>query len=128
MTESPPVTPSDRPSSTSAPNRVPAYVAFGVGGAAAIGAVVTGLVANGKFSDAEKTCKPACSDGTVDSIKSMALVSDVLTGVAIVGVGIGAVLFFTAKPSSSEAAASASPSLRAGVGPGGGKLDVTWRF
>jgi hypothetical protein len=122
------VVPTDRPSSTTAPNRVPAYVAFGVGGAAAIGAVVTGLVAKGKFSDAEKTCKPSCSDGTVDSIKSMALVSDVLTAVAVVGVGMGAVLFFTAKPSSSEVASGPAPSLRAGVGPGGGKLDLTWRF
>src|SRR5882757_9880216 len=47
MTEPPPgaVVPADRPSATAAPNRVPSYVAFGVGGAAAIGAVVTGLVA-----------------------------------------------------------------------------------
>jgi hypothetical protein len=54
-------------------------------------------------------------------------VSDVLTGVAVVGVGVGAVLFFTAKPSE-EAAASATPALRAGVGPGGGNLEATWRF
>jgi hypothetical protein len=128
--DSPPVAvaPTDRPSSTTSPNRVPAYVAFGVGGAAAIGAVVTGLVAKGKFSDAEKTCKPSCNDGTVDSIKSMALVSDVLTAVAVVGVGIGAVLFFTAKPPSSDVASGPVPSLLAGVGPSGGKLDLTWRF
>jgi hypothetical protein len=107
---------------------VPAFVAFGVGGAAAIGAVHTGLVAQGKFSDADKSCKPACSDGTVSSIKSMALVSDVLTGVAVVGVGVGAVLFFTAKPAGSEVARGPAPSLRGGVGPSGGKVDLTWHF
>ena len=109
------------------PKRTPAYIALGVGGAAAIGAVITGLVANGKFKDAEKDCKPSCPDRTVDSIKSTALVSDILTGVAVVGVGVGAVLFFTAKPSE-EAAASTMPALRAGVGPGGGKLEATWHF
>ncbi len=116
------------PAPTGAPNRTPAYVAFGVGGAAAIGAVVTGLVAKGKFSDAETNCKPNCPDSTVNSIKSLALVSDVLTGVAVVGVGVGAVLFFTAKPATSEVAASPTPTLRAGVGPGGGKLEATWHF
>jgi hypothetical protein len=109
------------------PKRTPAYIALGVGGAAAIGAVVTGLVANGKFKDAEKTCSPRCSDDKVNSIKSMALVSDVFTGVAIVGVGVGAVLFFTAKPSD-EAAASLRPAVQAGVGPGGGKVEATWHF
>jgi hypothetical protein len=54
-------------------------------------------------------------------------VSDVLTGVAVVGVGVGAVLFFTAKPSD-ETAASLRPALRAGVGPGGGKVEATWHF
>ncbi|HKQ69811.1 MAG TPA: tetratricopeptide repeat protein, partial [Polyangiaceae bacterium] len=43
-------------------NRAPAYIGFGVGGAAAIGAVVTGLLANGKFHDAETSCKPNCPD------------------------------------------------------------------
>jgi hypothetical protein len=61
----------------------------------------------------------------VNPIKSMALVSDVLTGVAVVGVGVGAVLFFTAKPSE---AASATPSLHGGVGPAGGGVEATWRF
>jgi hypothetical protein len=89
--------------------------------------VVTGLVANGKFSNAEKTCKPTCPDSTVDPIKSMALVNDILTGVAVVGVGLGAVLFFTAKPQD-EAAASSAPALRAGIGPRGGRLEATWRF
>jgi hypothetical protein len=115
------------PPPTGSPKRGPAYVALGVGGAAAVGALITGLVANGKFNDAEKNCKPNCSDDKVSSIKSMAIVSDVLTGVAVVGVGVGAVLFFTAKPSD-EPTAGVKPILRAGVGPGGGKLEATWHF
>jgi hypothetical protein len=115
------------PPPAGAPKRTPAYIALGIGGAAAIGAVVTGIVAKSKFNDAENSCKPGCPDSTVKPIKSIALVSDVLTGVAVVGVGVGAVLFFTAKPST-ESAASAKPSLRAGVGPGGGGVEATWRF
>ncbi len=116
------------PPQQSARNRTPAYIAFGVGGAAAIGAVVTGLVAQSKFNDAEKSCKPNCSDGTVSSIESMALVSDILTGVAVAGVGVGAVLFFTAKPASSELAASPVPILAGGVAPGGARVEATWHF
>jgi hypothetical protein len=108
-----------------APNRGPAYVAFGVGGAAAVGAVITGLVASSKFSKAD-SCKPSCPDGIVNPIKTWAIVSDVFTGVAVVGVGVGAVLFFTAKPS--EAAASATPRVGGGIGPGGGRLEATWHF
>jgi tetratricopeptide (TPR) repeat protein len=123
-----PVAATGEPPPPAAPNRLPAYVAFGVGGAAAIGALVTGIVANGKFKDAEKTCKPNCSDSTVSSIKSMAVVSDILTGVAVAGVGVGAVLFFIAKPASPEAGASLRPSIIAGTGPGGTKVEATWRF
>jgi hypothetical protein len=114
----------------SSPNRVPAYAVLGIGGAAAVGALVTGLVANGKFASAEKDCKPSCPDKTVDSIKSMALVSDILTGVAVVGVGVGAVLFFTAKPGTETAAPSASlrPLVAGSVGPRGGQVQATWRF
>jgi tetratricopeptide (TPR) repeat protein len=120
--------PPEAPRSAAAPNRVPAYIAFGVGGAAAIGAVATGLAAKAKFDKADTTCKPNCSDDTVNPIKSLALVSDVLTGVAVIGVGVGAILLFTAKPARSEAARGPKPSLRAGVGPSGGKLEATWRF
>jgi len=115
------------PAPASAPNRTPAFIAFGVGGAAAIGAVVTGLVAKGKYDDADKSCKPGCTDDTVSSIKSMALVSDILSGVAIAGVGVGAILLFTSG-GSQEAASGSKPSIAGGVGPHGGRLEATWRF
>jgi len=111
----------------SEPNRVPAFISFGIGGAAAVGAVVTGLIAKGKYDDADEKCKPSCSDDTVSSIKSMALVSDVLSGVAVVGVGVGAILLLTSG-GSRESASGAKPSVGGGVGPHGGRLEATWRF
>jgi tetratricopeptide (TPR) repeat protein len=113
-----------------APNRTGAYVLLGVGGASAVGAIITGIIAKGKFDKADhgsSACKPNCPDDTVSPIKSMALVSTILSGVAVVSVGVGGVLFFTAKPPASDAA-SAAPSLQAGVAPGGGKVEATWRF
>jgi tetratricopeptide (TPR) repeat protein len=109
-----------------APNRTPAYVALGIGGAFAIGAAVTGALAMGKYGDAKVSCKPQCDDQTVSSIKTMAIASDVLTGLAVVGLGVGAVLYVTAKPNSE--AASGAPAIRASAGPNAGRLDLTWHF
>lgn len=111
----------------SEPNRAPAFISFGIGGAAAVGAVVTGLIAKGKYDDADEKCKPSCSDDTVSSIKTMALVTDVLSGVAVVGVGVGAILLLTSG-GSREAATGSKPSIAGGVGPHGGRLEATWRF
>jgi tetratricopeptide (TPR) repeat protein len=120
------VEPPAEPKEPVAPQRTPAYIAFGAGGAAAIGAVITGIIAKSKFDDASNTCKPNCADSKVDPVKSMALVSDILTGVAVVGVGVGAVLFFTAK--SEGAPPSRAPALSAGVSPSAARIDATWRF
>jgi hypothetical protein len=54
------------------------------------------------------------------------MVSTVLTGVAVVGVGVGAVLFLTAKPR--ETAASPAPRISGGVGPAGAELAASWVF
>jgi tetratricopeptide (TPR) repeat protein len=129
-TSSAPPPPLDTAKPARAPNRTGAYVLLGVGGASAVGAVITGVIAKGKYDKADhgsSACKPSCPDDTVNPIKSMALVSTILTGVAVVSVGVGGVLFFTAKPPASDTA-SLSPSLQAGVAPGGGKVEATWRF
>ena len=111
-----------------APNRTAAYVVGGVGLAAAAGAVVTAIVAKSKFSDADKNCKPHCTDAEVASIKRWAVTNTVLTGVAIVGVGVGAVLYFTAKPPESAESASLVPHLDAVAGPSGAQVEATWHF
>ena len=83
-------------------------------------------MAKTKFDDA-KSCKPNCNDATVDEIERFALVSDVLSGVAILGVGIGTVLLLTAG-SSQEKPTSAVPALRLGVAPRSAGAEATWRF
>jgi tetratricopeptide (TPR) repeat protein len=127
VTTAPTAPPTPPSAPASAPNRAPAFIAFGVGGAAAIGAVVTGFVAKGKYDDADKQCKPTCSDDRVSSIKSMALISDVLSGVAVASIGVGAILFLTSG-SSQETATGSKPAIAGGVGPHGGRLEATWRF
>jgi hypothetical protein len=111
-----PSPPPPAPPPKSEPNRLPAYIAFGVGGAGLVTAVVTGIVANAKYQDAKDHCSPNCTDDQVSSGKTMALVSTIATGVAIVGAGVGVTLLLT---SSSSSSATAAPRLRIAVGPQG---------
>ncbi|HEX7478643.1 MAG TPA: hypothetical protein VF331_12605 [Polyangiales bacterium] len=76
--------------------RVPAFILFGTGGAAVIGAVITGLLADSKYSSLSTSCKGTLckqsAQSDIDSGKSLALVSTVLTGVGIAAAGTGLVL------------------------------------
>ncbi len=136
VTEPPPVAstavppPTAPPPPLAGPNRTPAYISWGIGGAAVVGAVVTGLVAKGKYDDADAGCAKTptgCSDDEVQPIKSMALVSTILTGVAVVGAGVGTWLFLSAKPAPTEAA-SIVPRLSAGASPKGANVGASWSF
>jgi tetratricopeptide (TPR) repeat protein len=86
----------DPPSGGGAP--VAAIVTLGAAGALAIGAVITGLVAHGTYSDLESACPggvcPPDRQSDLDSGETMALVSTVLTGLAVVAGGVGLVLLF----------------------------------
>ncbi|MCP4603828.1 MAG: tetratricopeptide repeat protein [Proteobacteria bacterium] len=80
--------------------RVWTWVAFGVGGAAAIGAgVMGGLTLSKKSSaikdncDNEKSCYPQIKEES-DKIKTTALITDILIGVGGLGLTAGLVLFF----------------------------------
>jgi len=108
-----------------APDRTPAYVAFGIGGVAAIGAVVTGLLANAQYQDAKSSCAPACSDSEVSSGRTLATVSTIATGVAVIGAGFGVVLWLSS-PSADSAAASAR--VRVGLGAGGPRAEAAFAF
>jgi hypothetical protein len=110
-----------------APNRLPAYIAFGVAGLAAGGAVVTGILANGEHSDLEDTCAPTCSDDDVSTGKTLAWVSTGLTGGAIVGAGVGLVLLLTSS-SREEQARTTPPWLDVSVGPKGSAARATFAF
>lgn len=123
-----PVTSAAPKPAAAAPDRTTAYIVLGAGGASAVGALVTGLVAKSKYDDARKTCKPDCSDATVSSIERTALVSDVLSGLALVGVGVGAYLFFTAEPKPEARPTGLVPAVGGGVAPSAASLEATWRF
>ncbi len=126
-TSSAPLPPAPAPE----PNRMPAYLSWGVGGAAAVGAVVTGLLAKSKYDDADSGCAKTpegCSDSEVSAIKSMALVSTILTGVAVVGGGLGTYLYLSADSPSQERASGVVPRIRAGMTHRGGGFEATWRF
>jgi len=106
----PATAPPPPPPSTS--NRTPAFIAFGVAGASVVTAVVTGVIANAEYQDAKDTCSPNCSDSRLSKGRTLALVSTIATGVAVVGAGVGVTLWLT---SSSSHTATAAPRLRLAV-------------
>ena len=124
----PPVTPPEQPPP---PARSVPVAGWVVTGGLAAGAVVTGILALGASSNlkTQRTSGTATRDA-LDSAKSktqtFALVTDILTGCAVVAGGI--TLYFTvAGGSSSDAKPAATPpagafykpTLRVGVNPGG---------
>jgi tetratricopeptide (TPR) repeat protein len=116
----------EQPTETAgSPDRTPAYVAFGIGGVAAVGAVVTGLLANSQYQDAKSTCSPACSDSELSTGRTLATVSTIATGVAVIGAGFGVVLWLSA-PSNESAASGAR--LRVGLGERGPRAEATFAF
>ena len=112
------------PKDEGAPDRMPAYVAFGIGGVAALGAVVTGIMANSEYQNAKKDCSPACTDSELASGRTLATVSTIATGVAVIGAGFGVVLWLTTP---SETAAS-SALVRVGLGSGGPRAEASFAF
>ena len=127
----PPTSTGKPPPPSEEPSYTAAYVSWGIGGAAALGAVITGVLANQQYNDKEDTCgnTPAgCSDDDVGGIETMAWVSTALTGVAVIGAGVGTVLYLTAEPPSREQATGWTPQVNAGVAPGGGGVEARWTF
>jgi tetratricopeptide (TPR) repeat protein len=121
--------PPDRPAPVQTQSNVPAFVLLGIGGITAAGAVITGVLANGEYSDAKDTCSPSCTDDDVSAGKTLALTSTILTGVAVVSASVGAVLYFTAKPATQEKAKRPRRfDLGLGVAPGGAAAAARWRF
>ncbi len=129
--ESRPEAPAEAPAARPPParDRTLPYVALGLGGLAAGGAALTGILAKGEYDDAKDNCSPRCTDEDVSSGKSLALVSTVLTGVAIVGVSVGAVLLLT-EPKSQEAPLNArrGPRVDVALGPAGAAAWAAWKF
>jgi hypothetical protein len=99
------------------PRRVWTWVAFGVGGAAGVGAIITGSMALSKESDVRDKCSggecPASLSGDFDSVEKLALTTDVLIGVAAAGVVAGTLLFFFEPDSESDVEVGIAPAAGA---------------
>jgi hypothetical protein len=127
----PPAALTPPPPSTGA-NRVPAYIAVGLGGAGvAIGAVF-GILALGTKSTLDNACVdkvcPPSSKSDIDSLSSRATVSNIAFAVGAVGVVAGVVLLVTSHGSEAPKTASAHRPVRAAPWIGLGAAGVGGTF
>jgi len=119
-TLAPPAT-GQAPESPAPPNRVPAYVALGVGAVGLGVGAVFGIVALGKKSDLDgacsnKVCPSSAQQDTIDSGKTAGTVSTIGFAVGIVGAGVGTYLLLTSGSSARSSAATTANPLRVRVG------------
>jgi hypothetical protein len=108
------------------PERVWTWVAFGVGGAAAIGAGITGGMAISRTNELEEDCPdgncPSSRAADIDSARAVAMTSTVLTAVAGAGLLTGLILFFVEpddEPAPSVTVSAAATGDGAGLAVGG---------
>lgn len=102
------------PTEPEGPSRVGPIVLIAAGGAAAVGAVVTGILSRSSRSDLNDACSgnicPPESRSTFDAMKRQALLTDVLGGVAIALVTAG-VVWWIVQPSGDENESETSVAL-----------------
>ena len=107
--------------SAPAPNRVPAFVAFGIGGVGIAVGSVFGIMALGTKSSLDNACVnkvcPATSQSDIDALSTRATISNIGFAVGVVGVAVGAVLLVTAHGTEAPPAAATSPAARVHVSP-----------
>ncbi len=87
----------------SSPSHVPAYIAFGVGGAGLVVTTVFGIFALGKkskLSDCSNNVCPSTDQSNITALNRNAVISDIGLGVAIAGAGAGVLLWLLERPSS----------------------------
>jgi hypothetical protein len=109
------------------PNRMPAFISLGVGGLMGGGALATGIIAKAKYDDAEETCGPTCRDDQLSSSRTFAVTSTVLTGAAVLGVGLGVVLLLTT-PEEQSKVVSLIPRWDVAVTSRAASGSAEWRF
>jgi tetratricopeptide (TPR) repeat protein len=117
-----PVEPTER-----GPNRVPAYIAWGVAGAAVAVGVAYGWVAMNQKSDLDKACPahrcPPAERDRLDTAKTNGVISTVAFGVGLGAAITGGLLFFLAEgESEAQPTAASEPRLR--VGPGTAEVSI----
>jgi hypothetical protein len=97
---------------------------LGLGGAATLAAIVTGVMANGEYQKAKRECSPHCTRSEVSTGKTLALVSTIATGTAVVGGALGLTLLFTSSPGE----AAARTEVRIGMDHSGPGASLLRRF
>jgi tetratricopeptide (TPR) repeat protein len=111
----------------SEPNRTPAFISLGVGGLMAGASLATGLIAKSRYDDAKQTCGHDCSDAQLSSSRTFAVTSTVLTGAAVLGVGLGVVLLLTTN-GDDEALGRSAPRFDVAVSPAAAAASAAWSF
>jgi len=96
----PPPAPTPPADSSGGVSHGPAYAMFGVGAAGIVVTVIFGSLALSNKSTLNGECPssstcPSTASSTVSSLKTDGILADVGLGVAVVGVGLGAILFAT---------------------------------
>jgi hypothetical protein len=117
-----------QPAEPSEPDRTWAYVTLAGAGVFAAGAAVTGIMAQGEHDDLENSCKPYCNGSQTSRGKNLALVSTILTGVAVVGAAGGLYLWMSADGGREAPVASVVPRLDLDVGGDRVRASATFRF
>jgi hypothetical protein len=107
---------------STAPNRIPAIVAFGIGGAGVVVGSIFGIMALGTKSSLDNACPdkkmcPPSSQSDIDALSTRATLSSIGFGVGIVGVAVGTVLLVTARGGEARPAPAAQSSPRVRVSP-----------
>lgn len=129
----PPIAAQKEPAPASTPlpaaerSRLPAFIALGVGGLMAGGALTTGIIAQAKYDDAKESCGPYCRRDELSSSRTLALTSTVLTGAAALGIGLGVVLLLTT-PEDEGAVGSRVPRWNVAVSPQAAAASAAWAF
>ncbi len=103
--------------------RLPAFIAFGVGGLSAGGAVVTGLVGSFRHDDPKLECGRYC-ERKPETDQTLAVTTRVLAGVAAASVSAGLVLLLA----SPKERPSFTPSLGVNVSGTKATAKAIWRF
>jgi hypothetical protein len=120
----PPVSAADAAGAAQGPPlglRLPTFIAFGIGGLGAGGAVVTHLAATAPYTDPKLGCNGRCADGS----HTLGMTSTILAGLAVGALGTGVVLALS-EPSREKK--PLAPVLKMSVSPSRAAASASWAF
>jgi tetratricopeptide (TPR) repeat protein len=121
-----PAVPATLPPAGAERRPLPAFICLGIGGVLAGASLATGLIAKAKYDDAESSCGPRCSDSQLTGSRTFAVTSTVLTGGAVLGVGLGVALLLMAD--GDDQLGSNAPHFDVALGPSTAAASAAWSF